>query len=255
LLLNDIIFDCLGCQKDLVAPQGYIGKKVRCDSCNLAMMVPAKGEQATFVSNSSNDLLIDVTAVDKVGDSSANGFKEEQAELDKLPRIETKKNMNVKKLRESVKASKQEDLKKISRDTILTEEEMLQTQEVEALSHFSVYADYSESEVANINDDNSSSKNNLFIDDLPEITDNPTGEEIFRNLDPEEQTYLKPIKIQASKTIRGGKRPPRVVEHKKKVSVKILLILFILFITTAAWYFMNKDTGEFIRDVETTLYN
>ena len=222
------MFHCLGCRKALVAPQDYVGHKVRCDSCDLAMLVPQKGGKPRIVDESSADTARGLPTDDPK--------MEEQEELEKLPRLETKKDMNVKKLRDSVKTSK----KKMTET--LTEEELLQTTEIEALSCFSVYAE------------SSGQKFDEEAEDLPDVTELLEQEDTsdFRNLTAEEQSYLRPTKIQASKTIRGGRRPPRVVE-KKKLSRKVLLILFVLFCIAAAWYFMNKDTGEFIRDAETTL--
>ncbi|MDD7984948.1 PA14 domain-containing protein [Lentisphaera marina] len=43
---DKIIFYCLGCQSPLEAPAEYVGCKVRCDSCNLAMLVPGRGQSA-----------------------------------------------------------------------------------------------------------------------------------------------------------------------------------------------------------------
>ena len=163
--------------------------------------------------------------------------------------------MDVGELRKSVKNSKKQQVEKKMTDT-LTEEELLQTREVEALSRFSVYAEPVGKVEANQNQEVDSTstirKDFKVVNELPDISESPTEDELFGNLAPEEQTYLRATKIQASKTIRGGKRPPRVIQEKK-FSRKYLLILFILFGVAAAWYFMNKDTGEFIRDVEMTL--
>ena len=243
ILAENVSFNCLGCQKLLALPLDYIGKKVRCDACGLKMSVPELGGSPIVID--------EITSTQTIISQDLDDVISEQEELAKLPRIETKRNMNVKDLRQSVKEKRKAKLDKMT-DT-LTEEEMLETREIEALSSFSVYSTpctKSESSENNSKDDGISTDSDSF--DLPEISEIPPEDELFGNLSPDEQTFLRPTKIHASKTIRGGQRPPRVME-KKKVSKKTLVVLSVLIVIVATWFISRNDSESFSSESETTI--
>ena len=223
-----LVFDCPGCGGVLYVSPEFIGDKIRCGSCDLAMLVPDEGQKPSIVDESS--------AATARGLPPADPEMTEQEELAKLPRLETRASINVEKFNSHAPLPR----KKLT-DT-LTTEELLETTEVEALSRFAVYAPPA-GRVAM-----EAKANGEEVEDLPEIRDSGDHEE-FSNLLPEDKAFLKPKKVHASKTIRGGRRPPRV-EPKKKLTSKVLLILVILFGVTAGWYFMNKDNGTWIGGVE-----
>ncbi|WDE96003.1 hypothetical protein PQO03_09785 [Lentisphaera profundi] len=227
---NEIIFNCLGCKELLAAPLDYLGHKVRCTGCDLAMLIQDEGGKATVFNESSAETLQGepVTDMDPL----------ETQELKTLRRLKPKvadlaqpfhRNDSEESTSQDLGSAQDQGLSQLP-----TNINVLDTHEIKSLSLL-------RKEFIEQNPDAVASAEISEVDlDLlmgserihPPNERTQGDEDLQEKFHDEglfEDTYLQPTRINPSKTIRGGKRRPQVKSKKNKINFLLGLLSLLLF--------------------------
>ena len=223
---EEVLFDCLGCIRPLVASRKYIDCKVRCASCNLAMLVPMPGQEARYF------------------DSEEAKLNElDTHEIQSLRRLSSKASNEIPTLRNN-DSDKQilNEGEAINLDGENTS--IYDTQEIKSLSSVGrelVEPNENELEKPEIELDLLIGSKRILPPRPKTEEDLPIQVEVFRDEGLFEDTYLKPKRITPSKTIRGERRRPQTQVKKSKINY-LMSLLFILLIGVLIFFLIKKPS-------------
>lgn len=217
---EEVLFKCLGCKKPLVAARKYIDCKVRCASCNLAMIVPMPGQEARY-------------------------FDPKEAKLNPL---DTHKIQSLRSLSSSSqmlrKPSSEENETEEGQDSDGDKPSIYDTQEIKSLSFIGrelVEGEEAEAEKPEVELDLLIGSERIHPPRPKTEEDLPIQVEVFRDEGLFEDTYLKPKRIVPSKTIRGERRRPQTQVKKTKVNY-LMGLLCLLLVGVLAFILIKKPS-------------
>lgn len=223
---DEVLFNCLGCKRPLVAQRKYIDCKVRCSTCNLAMVVPMPGQEARY---------FDPT------EAKLNPL--DTHEIKSLRRLSSKPGAEAPELEKKVSQRKpKKDGEANGLDGESTN--IYDTQEIKSLSSVGrelIEGESSEQEKPELELDLMMGDKRIHPPRPKTEEDLPIQVERFRDEGLFEDTYLKPKRIIPSKTIRGERRRPQTEIKKSKINY-LMGLLCLLLIGVLAFFLIKKPS-------------